>query len=203
MVALTEEQKAGLNTALNEATLLGVEVDTDSRVVAATFDVLTLPPEGPPPDDRRVLFIFYPAGRVAASLRSGRWDDLDAEIVPFEIGKLLNIVEKFKEAIYGWEFFDQEEDFEEWKERLSLDYRSGEDGNSQSITLSQEGLERHLDLRIWFDQLQLKNAAGQEIDIAEFIAGGRRWWEDLRAHGKRSKGEGIVSLTHKSEKPEC
>ena len=142
MFAPTEKQKAGLNTALNEATLLGADIVTERRLVAATFSVLTLPPEGPSPDDRRVQFIFHPVSRVAASLRLGSWDDKGAEIVPFETGELIKIVEGFKEPVYGWEFFDRDKDFKRWKKRLSLDYHSGEDGNSQSITFSQDRVGR-------------------------------------------------------------
>src|SRR5262245_32108018 len=82
-ILLTEEQCAGLNVALNEADLLGFEVNAERRMAAATFRVLTLPEIGPAPDDRRVQFLFRPVGRVAASLRDGRWDDPGAPIVPF------------------------------------------------------------------------------------------------------------------------
>ena len=64
---LTEEHRHGLNIALNEAELFGFEVDPSRRLAAATFNVLTLPVQGPPPSDRRVQMLFSPVGRVAAS----------------------------------------------------------------------------------------------------------------------------------------
>ena len=198
MFAPTEEHKAGLNIAFNESTLLGAEIVPERSLVAVTLDVLSLPPEGPPSDDRRIQMILHPVGRVAASLRLGHWDDDDAKVVPFEAEALLSIVEGFKSAIYGWEFFDVEAGFDNWRDRLSLDYRSGDDGNSHSITLFQEDANRHLDLRIWFDQLQLKNPDGQELDVSEVIAGGTRWWDDLYAGGERSRGEGIYPLAEDS-----
>ena len=188
---LETEQKSGLNVALNEATLLGAEVNMERRVAAVTFNVLTLPLEGPSPDDSRVQFLFYPVGRVAASLRLGHWDDPGAEVVPFEIGQLLEIVESFKLPIYGWKFFDLEDDFDTWKGRLSADYCLGDDGMSCSITLHQERPDRHLDLRIWFDTLKLRNAAGNMLEMDDFIAGGKRWWDGLYSGDPRTEGSGI------------
>jgi hypothetical protein len=57
-VKLTPDQLDGLGVALNEATLVGLEVDPQRLVAAATFAVLTLPPDGPEPADRRRQFIF-------------------------------------------------------------------------------------------------------------------------------------------------
>ncbi|MFA9475255.1 MAG: hypothetical protein ACERJ2_11920 [Filomicrobium sp.] len=95
---LSEEVKSDLGVALNEATMLGAEVDTERSMAFVTFDVLTLPLVGPPPDDRRIQFVFHPIGRVAASLRLGDWNDAGAKVVPFvELGDLLRVIEGFKE----------------------------------------------------------------------------------------------------------
>ena len=76
---LSDDQRHDLDVALNEATLLGAEVDAERRAAALTFSVLSLPPDdGPPPHDARVQFILGPVGRLAASLRNGRWDDAHA-----------------------------------------------------------------------------------------------------------------------------
>jgi hypothetical protein len=114
---LTESQKIGLGVALNESTLLGFEVDPTRRLAGATFAVLTLPEEGPPLEDSRIQFLLYPVGRVAASLRLGRWDDQTAEVVSFGIESLLEMVRSFGgRPIYGWQFFDvHEEDFPKGK----------------------------------------------------------------------------------------
>jgi len=122
-MTLTEEKKQGLSIALNEAILLGIEVDTNRNLAAATFRVLTLPEQGSPPDDSRVQLIFAPVGRVAASLRLGRWDDREARVSAFQIDELLSVVQSFGGSpIYGWEFFDTDDkDFPRWSDRLSLD----------------------------------------------------------------------------------
>jgi hypothetical protein len=105
-MSLSEEQSAGLNVALNEADLLGFEVDPERRIAAVMLSVLTLRENGPTPQDRRVQIVFHPVGRVAASLRNGRWDDPDAEVVPFTLAELLPIVQSGGLSRYGWELID-------------------------------------------------------------------------------------------------
>jgi hypothetical protein len=196
---LTEEEKQGLSIALNEATLLGVEVDTNRQLAAATFSALALPEEGSPPDDPRVQFIFVPVGRVAASLRLGRWDDPQAEVVPFSIEELLSVVQSFGGLpIYGWEFFDiDDKDFVRWSDRLSFDYRSGAEGFTHSILLFQEGHDRHLDICLWFNELEIKDSQGNDILLREFIEGGKRWWDGLYSGDARTSGSGIIPLKNK------
>jgi hypothetical protein len=161
-----------------------------------TLEVLTLTETGDPPRDRRVQFVLAPIGRVAASLRLGRWNDAAAPVEHFEIGALLGIVESFKNSMYGWQFFDQhEKDMESWGGRVSLDWRSGSDGLSHSLCLFQEGgPHRHLDLCIWFDGLIIKDPTGQEIALDKFISGGRRWWSAFRADDPRTRGYGMIPL---------
>jgi len=193
---LTEEQKEGLGIALNEATLLGLEVDPQRRIAEATFSVLALPEAGPAPEDTRVQMLFEPVGRLAASLRLGHWDDASVEVVTFSIEELLVQVQSFGGCpIYGWEFFDvHEKDFSQWKDRLSIDWQRGEGGREHTISLFQEGDERHLDICLWFDGFLIRNAAGNEISIVDFIAGGRRWWDAFWAKDPRTLGKGMYPI---------
>src|SRR6516225_1144479 len=115
-----EQLRIELGVALNEADLLGFEVDPDRRLGAATFRVLTLPAVGPPPDHARVQMLFRQVGRVMASLRNGLWNDEAAEVIPFTLGELLGVVQGFGGLpIYGWEFFDlHERQPPKWASRL-------------------------------------------------------------------------------------
>jgi hypothetical protein len=64
--------------ALNEAArLLAIEVDAQAATAAVRPEVLTLPPEGHQPHDRRRLGLSE-VSRVAASYRDGHWDDPNA-----------------------------------------------------------------------------------------------------------------------------
>jgi hypothetical protein len=193
---LSRTEMEGLGVALNEATLLGLEFTAKARVARVLLAVLTLPEEGPPPEDRRVALILQPVGRIAASLRRGIWNDETAPVVPFEIGELSEIVRQHSGcAIYGWEFFDrpEEDDFETWSDRLSINWRSGADGFSHSLDLFQEaGIRGHLDLRIWFDEMEIRDATGRVVEPAEFVAAGRRWWDAFSVDDPRTQGYGII-----------
>lgn len=190
---LTQEDIDGLGIALNEATLLGFDVYDQDRVALATFEVLTFSEQGNPPDDSRVQFLFTPIGRIAASLRKGRWDDYTSQVVPLTIDQLFSVVQDFEgQPIYGWEFFDiNQKDFLRWTDRLSLDCSWEPEGLSHTITLFQEGNGKHLDICLWFDDFIIRDPKGNEISLANFIAGGKRWWDGLYNGDKRTEGHGI------------
>lgn len=193
---ITEEQRKGFGVALNESQLLGFEVHPERRVAAATFLVWTLPETGPIPDDRRVQFRFHPVGRVTASLRNGRWDNPDAAVVPFALGDLLSTVQSFGALpVYGWEFIDvHAKELAKWGDRLSLDWGSGEDGRSHSITVFQDPGNRILELCVWFDDLEIRSPQGDQIPLDSFIAAGKRWWDAFYAGDERTKGGGMLLL---------
>jgi hypothetical protein len=191
-----------LNTALNEATVVGAVVDESERKARITLAVLALPEFGPQLDDPRVMIILSPVGRVCASLRSGRWDDTSAAVRPFVLAQLMDVVRSFKEqSIYGWEFIDASAgSFPRWSERPSLDVRLGSgDGLNHTLDLFQEsafGPAQHLDLRFWFDELHVFRPVGDalvRVPLETFAADGTRWWKGLRSGDPRTGGHGIIS----------
>jgi hypothetical protein len=195
-MTLSEEQIHGLGVALNEASLLGLEVSAEDRMAAATFAVLTLPEIGPPPEDSRLQIQFHGVGRVAASLRDGRWDDPKARVETFPLERLLEIVQSFRGLpIYGWEFFDiHDEGFLKWSDRLSLDLRCSPTDSEHSIILFQAGGNRILDICIWLNEFTIHSPSGSIVKIEDFISGGKRWWDALHAGDGRVSGRGIFSL---------
>jgi hypothetical protein len=206
-VELTPERVELLNVALNEATLLGAEVETELHAAAITLSMLSLPVDGPPPEDPRVQLLLRPVGRVCASLRHGRWDDANAPVEPFRIDELLAVLGRVGgHAVYGWEFFDvpEEKDFARWKDRLSLDWEApGDSGRSHTLVLFQEADKAHLDLCFWFDHLVIYTASYEETPLDDFAAAGKRWWDALYADDPRTAGAGIVPLTTEAtEAPE-
>lgn len=120
-----------VNVALNEATLLGAQIDTDHRLMGLTLSVLSLPDKRQPPEDPGVQILLYPVGRVAALLRLCTWDDANAEVEPFAAHELLVVVQGVGPSpIYGWEFLDVPEKpkYVRWKDRPSLDWFAAGDG---------------------------------------------------------------------------
>ncbi len=188
------DTKMGIGVALNEAKLLGVEVDRERRIAAITFSVLALPADGAPPrNDSRVSMVLEQVGRVVASLRNAHWNDDRAPAVPMSLEELFNTVQSFGGLpVYGWEFIDTEQGYEGWENRTSLD--ESIDGGSMlhSMMLFQEGHDRHLDLRIWFGGLRVYRPDYTEIPLQEFIGAGKRWWDGLFSGDPRCQGHGIV-----------
>lgn len=202
---LTREQLNGLGIALNEATLLGAEVDAGRFLCGLTMSVLTLPETGPAPEETRLQILLSPVGRVCASLRHGRWDNPNAPIERFELKELLPKVQSFGGmAVYGWEFLDVEESrFSEWSNRLSLDWQGDNSAVAHNLMLFQENShpERVLDLRIWFNDIAFRKPSGEEVSLDEVIAGGKRWWDGLYAGDPRTSASGIFPLKSSPPNP--
>jgi len=201
-VELSQEEIVGIGVALNESDLLGAEVDPSRAVAALTFSVLTLPVTGASPKDRRVSILLSSVHHVAAvllergtpTLRAR--DDLAATVIPFELRELLDVVQSFGgSAVYGWEFIDTEPDWETcWAGRLSLDWRGSGPVGPHTLTVFQDDARRFLEVRLWFKDLIVRDPRGQPVPLAEFIAGGRRWWDALHAGDPRTKDAGILPL---------
>jgi hypothetical protein len=187
-MTLSIDEVAGLGVALNEATLLGVEVDPSRRVAKLNLGVLSLPVEGSAQQDREVQILLSPVGRVCA-VRSAA-----GAVQSFAIDELLRVVQDFGGCpIYGWEFLDTR--FTK-PDQVSLDVGFPEpEGRGHSIAVFQDGgVKGRLDLWIWFDALKVLTSAGDPVPLADFIEGGRRWWDALHAGDPRAAGHGITSL---------
>jgi hypothetical protein len=192
MHSSSEPPREDLDLALCEANLLGLEVRRESRNGAATLAVLSLPTEGPQPEDRRVQLVFRSIGRVAASLRLGDWDDERAPVQPFELAELLPTVQSFDGLpVYGELFDVADREISKYSDRLSFDLELTPEGRSRSLRLFQEGVERHLDVWIWFDELVVRDPKGVVIPTDEFVAGARRWWEAFAKKDPRTEGYGM------------
>ncbi len=192
----TEEIISGINVALNEATLLGVEFNREQEIIAVSFAPVALDESGNVPSDNRVQFIFKPIGRFIASYRLGHWDDKSAEIVRFEPEQILEILEEFgQSSIYGWEFIDctKESDYH-WLDTLSFDYNSkNTTGKLHSIELFQAGIDKHIDIKIWFDEFEIFSASYEKIEFKTFINNGKRAWDTIYS-GDASDKFGIIPL---------
>ncbi|MEV0296649.1 hypothetical protein [Nocardia sp. NPDC050710] len=186
----------GLNTALSEAVCLGLQVDTAAHTLRLDLEVLTLPPEGPAIGDFRVALTFTGVGRVAASLREQRWDDLAARVLPLQLNGLNEAIRSFGGGrLHGWEFIDLDDSgWALWSELLSFDTRIDDHTSAHVLEFSQEeGIDpRELDVRVWFDNITIHDSEDREIPLKQFIAGGVRWWEAHDAGDPRTIRPGIA-----------
>jgi len=202
-VLLDAELRAGLGVALNEAKLLDFVLTPAERACVAWFEVLTLPPSGPAPADRRVQLQLSGVGRLVASVRTTSQQSPDPPGEPFGVDQLSDVVRSFGgQPVYGWEFFDRDPSAEKtaWMRHPSLDWTSGDLAGSHWMDLFQEepfgtpAAERQFDLRVWFERLNVADPAGTPIELAEFVRGGRRWWAALDAGDPRTEGHGIFPI---------
>lgn len=171
---------AGLDTALSEATCLGLAVDAADARLRIELEVLTLPGDGQAAD-RRVTLTLSGVSRVAASLRQQRWDDLEPRIFPLTIDTLGEAIAGFGGgALHGWNFIDLDDSgWSLWSELLSFDTTVGDLSPAHVLEFSlQEGTDpRELDVRIWFTDLSIHTAGGRQLEVDQFAAGARRWWK--------------------------
>ena len=200
-MAQAGELPPNIDVALNEASWLGVELDTREHRLAIWFDVLTLPAESDRNDNQRVTLFLTDVHRFVASHRLARWDDDDARAEPCTTTELPRVVRDFGRApVYGWEFFDTPDSkWARWADRLSLDVRWMAGEGTHSIDLFQEGRrdgqDRHLDFRAWFERVTAYDLDGNEIPLNELAEGGRRWWDGLRSGDERTANVGIYPLS--------
>lgn len=195
---IDEELRHKIGLALNEATILGVEFDEEKKLVSVSFAVVAMDKDGNVPDDNRLLFIFKPVGRFVASYRNGHWDDKNATIEKFEPKDILEIIQRFKgQAIYGWDFVNcGDKGFNNWNDRLSFDYSTGDNlGLTNTIDLFQEGGDKHIDFRIWFDDFEILTPKYEKVGLEEFIENGKRGWDAVYANNEKMGDFGIIPAT--------
>ncbi|MGQ4598825.1 hypothetical protein [Nocardia sp. R6R-6] len=187
---------AGLNVALSEATCLGLAVDETADQLRLDLEVLTLPEHGTASEDSRVQVIFTGVSRVAASLRTQHWDDLEPRVLPLQLDGLDEAIRSFGGGrLHGWEFIDLDDSgWALWSELLSFDTRIDDHATAHVIEFSQEeGIDpRELDIRVWFDGITVHDARGKQIPLADFIANGVRWWQAHDAGDPRAARPGIA-----------
>ncbi|MCM6776902.1 hypothetical protein NDR87_23430 [Nocardia sp. CDC159] len=171
----------GLNTALAEATCLGVTADPAAARIRMELEVLTLPAEGQPAQDSKVHLTLTGVSRVAASLRVQNWDDVEPQVFPLTIEGLGDAIASFGgSALHGWEFIDVDDSsWSLWRELLSFDTELSDRPAAHVLEFSQqEGVDpRELDVRVWFENIEIATADGRPIAPADFVAGGQRWWK--------------------------
>lgn len=195
-------QKDLIGIALNEAKLLGLEFDSSARAINCTFSVLSLDEEYNAPLDNRVIVLLKPIGRISVSLRKGAWDAYTDDPIHFELEQLLQVVQSFGgQPIYGWDFINTDsDDYEKWKNLLSCSYESSEpNGFTNTIILFQEYYEeRHLDIKIWFDDLIILDPSFKKIELSQFISNGERVWNAIAQNKPEGTQFAIISASEKN-----
>ncbi len=176
---LTRKTINGINTSLNEANLLSFAFqEIPSPAAIANFACLQLDENMKIPNDRRVAIKFSPISDLYISLRNGRWDDKNAEVLPMDPNRITEVIESMGQtAIYGWEFIDpRSSHFREWKNRLSYKYNQGHKA-IHICELFQDNGKKILDLRFSFNDITVLSPS--ELTLEKFIEYGKRCWDNI------------------------
>lgn len=185
MTDITQDIIDGLNLALNEAIILGADFDEMRRTVYVTFYPVAVQKDGTIPNDNRFLFAFRNVGRLASSLTL----EPESKAIKFDANELADKMSEFKnESLYGWEFIDNSEElvFKQWKDNISFDKVIFDDYEQQhTIDLFQEDKysKKTIDVRIWFDKIEIFDCELRQFGIQTFIDNGKRGWDKLYKDG--------------------
>ena len=185
---------SGLNNALNEATLSAWIIDPEDASVAFTLDEslnwdFSLDTASYP----TITVVLNDVGRIAASLRQGF--DLSAPVASFQLESLNSIMRGlWPRHIFGSDFLDADFEGAAWKERLSLDLLLSPENQDHTFWIYNFNSEWVFDLIIWFDQLTVLDADGDEVNLEQLIAGGIKWAAALHEGHPSTARAGIVPL---------
>lgn len=202
MTDITTDIKDGLNLALNEASIIGLDFDEGQQTVYVTFYPIAIQQDGTIPNDNRFLFAFKNVGRLASSLTL----DKDTTAIKFDPDQLADKMSEYKnEQLYGWEFIDNGDViFKDWKDNKSFDLIINSDFDKQhTIDLFQEDKysKKTIDVRIWFDSIEIFDSNLKPFDIQTFIDNGKRGWDKLYESGwKTTEAELNEKLNLASDK---
>lgn len=146
----SDETLKQLDSALEEATLLGLELNEEKNIVLSTFKMLCCDSEGNIPDDRRVSIIFGPVGKIVASL--------------------IDVPEGYSMTVEESQALDKK----------SFEYHStNQNGTRHTIDLFQSDLDKHLEIRIWFDNVKAFTPDQEEVPIETLFINAKNAWDHM------------------------
>jgi hypothetical protein len=155
----------GLEQVLEGAALLGLELEPRYRVLAATFEPSADRYPWEPTEDRRLQVLLFPVSTILASFRHR--EDGRLVLRRFEDAQLLDVVAAFDGADVTGPLFGQPEPRPgQWAPEWSLEGRStARDGRQRTFTVALRHDDLELDLFARFDDVELKDATGQERSL--------------------------------------
>lgn len=180
-VDLDEPTRTGIETALNEAEVVGLR----PALSGSACDLLLHVSARTGPDPRRVLRLLGPS-RIRVLLREAR-DDGYGPAIP--LGDLDEVESFFAsldgwDAMYGWEFLDRPARTGDWpaEPSLTVDLRPGPAAHTLfwfTECYSPDGARHCIEGTVDFDDLEITYADGTRQPVDQFVTDGRRWWDGL------------------------
>ena len=155
-----------LETVLDGAAVLGLELDIRYRVLAATLEPDATRDPWPHRDDRRVQLLAFPVSTILASLRR-RQPDGQVALLTFTEAQLVEVVAAIDAPRWRSPVFGRPEPRPgEWGPRFSLEGRSSApDGTRSSLRLELGDDEVDLEVFARFDEVALKDPDGADLAL--------------------------------------
>lgn len=155
---------ASLEAILDDAAVLGVELEPRFRVLAVTFEPTPERVPWPETRDRRIQVLCFPVSTILASFR--REGDGEGELLSFTESQLVDVAGAVAGARAQGPLFGRPEPRPgSWGPRFSMEGRStAPDGTRRTITLALRDGELALDLFARFDDLEVRGPTGETID---------------------------------------
>jgi len=193
---LTDVKKGLIDAVLDEATLLGIELDKSERRISLAFSILWLPEDETRQAIDTITIALYGIHRLAASHRDENPANPDVAVLPIKLEKFADVVMSLGGTpVYGGSFLkDSKKEFSKYKDRLSIDHKFDSVESLYSIYLFQEDNIYSLDFWIWFDELKVFVSDQQEIGISDLYEGCRRWWVAFYNKDSRTSGKGMYPV---------
>lgn len=184
----TEQTRAGLETALNEAEVVGLRVAPADAACELLLHVHAQPaPAGTDPDPRRVLRLLR-TSRIRVVLRADRMDGYGPAIPLTGLAEVEAFFASLDgwEAMYGWEFLDRPTP-DDWPVEPSLTVAPRPGPSPHSLywfTDCRRADGRYcIEGTVDFADLEVLRGDGAPEPVEEFAAEARHWWNDLSSRG--------------------
>jgi hypothetical protein len=192
-----KDSRTAVGVALNEADVLGIQLEPSGAWCDLLVHVLALPETGPlDPDARRVLRLVSPA-QVRVLLQQDRFQRAGyGPVIPLTG---LDQVEAFfaslawSGSMYGWEFLDAPSLTRDWPAQPSLSIEIRPQAGSHSLYWFNECGRAEGDARaayciegtVTFEDLEVRRADAALQPLDEFISDGDRYWQGLHNRDQR------------------
>lgn len=201
-MTLTGQLTNDLNTSLNEATVVGVDLDPAAATARVLVHVLALPENGPIDHDPRRALTFTDVSNFQVLLRPDPFGGDFGPAIPIqdldELASLFARLGRFQ-PMYGWRFLNNLDLTDDWPPEPSLKLRLRPQPAAHSLYWFTECIENDdsycLEGIICFDDLQIERADGTPVSVRRFAANGRRWWTGLYGNDPRVSGQAQIATT--------
>lgn len=163
---LSDAEVAALDGMLEDALLLGAELEPRYRVLALTVEpALERYVWEASPADRRLQVLVSPVSTMLVSLRRAAGDGY--ELLTFTEDQLVDVVAVLDGPRLSAPLFGRPEPRPgEWSPRFSLEGRSSApDGTTRTIRVEVEHEELRLGLFARFDQVEVRDPAGRSLRL--------------------------------------